>query len=61
VRTSSICKRCHRLRFVNAARFCATCEKELRAQEQRRAPPAANGDGSASPPEIEDKTRDAQG
>jgi hypothetical protein len=32
----SICKRCHRIRAVNYTRYCASCETELRALEQRR-------------------------
>ena len=33
---SSICRRCHRLRSVNEARYCEACDKELRAMEKRR-------------------------
>lgn len=37
----SICKRCHRLRPVNAARYCTPCDSDLRAEERRphAAPP----------------------
>jgi len=31
-----ICRRCHRLRSVNGARYCAVCAGELAAQERRR-------------------------
>lgn len=30
----SICKRCHRLRVVNNARYCADCNEVLRADER---------------------------
>src|ERR1700691_2219437 len=36
MRSSSICRRCHRVRTVGATRHCDRCFQELRAQEQRR-------------------------
>jgi hypothetical protein len=42
MRVSSICRRCHRIRRVNATRTCATCEQDLRAEERR---------STATPPE----------
>ena len=41
MKSKTICRRCHRLRAVNGARICASCDQELRAMERRRpvAPP----------------------
>jgi len=33
---NSICRRCHRLRPVNVARYCTPCAEDLRAGERRR-------------------------
>jgi len=62
---NSICRRCHRLRPVNGARYCATCSAELRAAERRRpasAPVVADLTPSLAPvkqeavPEVERPT-----
>jgi len=34
--STTICKRCHRLKTVNAAGYCPACSGILRAQERRR-------------------------
>jgi hypothetical protein len=36
--TTSICKRCHRLRPVNEARYCFKCYGELREAEKHQHP-----------------------
>jgi hypothetical protein len=34
--SATICKRCHRLKVVNAAGYCGGCSGVLRGQERRR-------------------------
>ena len=36
MKTTSICRRCHRLKPTDLTRCCATCVKDLRGMEQRR-------------------------
>lgn len=46
----SICKGCHRLRPVNNARYCASCDAGRRAEEKRRpAAPAVPEVAAAAP------------
>ena len=41
MKTTSICRRCHRLKPTDLTRCCAGCRTELRAQERRRPTPEA--------------------
>ena len=69
MRAPSICRRCHRLRPVNAARTCASCEGTRVREERRVVPPAptpaqeAQEIGGEPPPtmlrETEDETQQA--
>jgi hypothetical protein len=36
MKNRSICRRCHRLRVVNEARYCEGCDERLRADERPR-------------------------
>lgn len=47
---NSICRRCHRLKSVNAAGYCSTCSEGLRADERRR--PAVTADNAALTPSL---------
>lgn len=53
-KTKSICRRCHRVRSVNQARYCAECNAILRGQEQPRplvsGAPVVSGQGDSDPP-----------
>lgn len=37
MKNREICKRCHRIRVVNEARYCAACDEALRKDELPRA------------------------
>jgi len=36
MKTTSICRRCHRLKAVDLTNYCITCRTELRNAEKRR-------------------------
>jgi hypothetical protein len=60
MKTTSICKGCHRLRPVNNARYCQGCNERLREAEKRR--PALEVPLTAKPepmpPVVTDKIKD---
>jgi hypothetical protein len=49
---NSICRRCHRLRPTDGARYCTACSDELRAMERRRPVVDASEDAALAPAEA---------
>lgn len=47
---NSICRRCHRLKAVNAGGYCDSCTENLRTAERRR--PEVGADNAALTPSL---------